>query len=455
MNRDQPQDVAAIATPAPLHPLLGRRRMLEVLFGAGGLGLRALATGLPASFLANPLRRAEAQDYACADKAKAQYLILSTSRAGDPVNANVPGTYDFPDIVHAADPSMAATTFNVGGKPVKAAQIWSTLPAGVLDRTAFIHHATLTNSHNNLAKVLRAMGDTERQEMLASIYAKHLAPCLGTIQTEPVSAGAGSFMTFNGRALPNLPPRGLRDLLARPASPLTMLQPLRDQSLDEINALLKARGTEAQRRYLDSLALSRGQARALSSDLLDLLSTITSDNEAGQITAAVALIKMNVAPVITIRIDFGGDNHTDADLMRAEVPQHIEGVGFIGQLMTELQAAGLADRVTFAMVNTFGRTLSSTGLVGRNHWGSHHATIMIGKHVRGGVYGGIEKGPKDYNAQAIDSATGRGVPAGGGDIPFEQTLAAMGKTLGAALGLSSAALDRYVKTGKIIAPAVA
>src|SRR5213075_1175238 len=96
----------------------GRRDLLRTtLFGAGGLGLRALATGLPVSFLARPLA-ARADDYLCLDKNRAQYLILSASSAGDPMNCNVPGTYDFPDIAHAADPRMAPTPLSLGGKTV-------------------------------------------------------------------------------------------------------------------------------------------------------------------------------------------------------------------------------------------------------------------------------------------------------------------------------------------------
>jgi len=62
-----------------------RRSLLKkTVFGAGALGLRALATGLPASFLSRPLT-ASAADLICADKDRAQYLIISTSSAGDPL----------------------------------------------------------------------------------------------------------------------------------------------------------------------------------------------------------------------------------------------------------------------------------------------------------------------------------------------------------------------------------
>jgi hypothetical protein len=427
-----------------------RRSLIQkTVLGAGTLGLRALATGLPISFLSRPLA-AQAQDFTCADKSKAQYLIIATNSNGDPLNANVPGTYAFPEIAHSPDPSMVATDFNLGGTPVRAAQVWSTLPQWVLDRTTFIHHATLTNNHANLPKVMRLMGSTARQEMLPSILAKHLAPCFSTVQVDPVSAGAGDILTIDGRDLPNVAPTGLRDLLARPNTPLLRLQATRDTALDEIYGVMKERGTKAQKLYLDSLVTSRRQARSLGSDLVDMLGAIRNDGADGQVIAAVALIKMNVTPVVTIRLSFGGDNHTDPDLLRSEVPQHITGVAAITQLWTALQAAGLQDQVTFAAYNVFGRTLKKNGITGRDHWGSHHATVLMGKNVKAGVVGGLEPKNNDFYATTIDSKTGRS----GGDIPFAETLSAMGKTLGAAVGVPGAVMDRYIAGGKVVTGAL-
>ena len=69
-----------------------REALLSTLFGAGYVGLRALATGLPASFLLNPRRAlADSPAPACGAQSKAQYIIFNTSGTGDPINANVPG----------------------------------------------------------------------------------------------------------------------------------------------------------------------------------------------------------------------------------------------------------------------------------------------------------------------------------------------------------------------------
>jgi uncharacterized protein (DUF1501 family) len=423
-----------------------RRSLLKkTVFGTGALGLRALATGLPVGFLSRPYDL-RAEDFTCADKTRAQYLVIATSSAGDPLNCNVPGTYDFPDIAHSPDPRMAATPLTLGGVQTTAAAVWATMPQWVLDRTAFFHHATLTNNHANLPKVMRLMGATAKQEMLPSIVAKYLAPCFGTVQVDPISAGAGDILTIDGRSLPNVAPTGLRDLLTKTNTPLNRLQPLRDATLDEIHALLKERGTKAQKLFVDSLATSRMQARSLGSDLVDMLATIKTDAADGQVTAAVALIKMNVSPVITIRIPFGGDNHTDPDLARTEAPQQETGIQRIVQLQEALRVAGLEDRVTFAAYNVFGRTLKKNGLIGRDHWGSHHATVMIGKPIRAGVVGGLEPKAMDYYATGIDSASGRP----GTDVPFAETLSAMGKTLGAAVGIKPEVMDRYISGGKVV-----
>src|SRR5882672_8145441 len=105
---------------------------MSTLFGAGYVGLRALATGLPASFLLNPRRALAAPPLPmCGSSAKAQYVIFHTSGSGDPINANVPGTYDDPKIVHSADPTMAPATLTIQGKSYTAATPWASLPQAV------------------------------------------------------------------------------------------------------------------------------------------------------------------------------------------------------------------------------------------------------------------------------------------------------------------------------------
>src|SRR5581483_6864237 len=165
-----------------------RQALIRTLFGAGAVGLRSLATGIPAAFLLNP-KRALANGV-CANPAKAQYYILSTSGSGDPINANAPGTYADTKICHSLDTAnFGPTSFTLSGKSVTAAKPWASLPQNVLDRTVFWHLMTNTPIHPKEPEVLRLNGATPYHEMLPSLIAKVTAPCLGTVQAQPFSVG--------------------------------------------------------------------------------------------------------------------------------------------------------------------------------------------------------------------------------------------------------------------------
>jgi hypothetical protein len=69
------------------------------------------------------------------------------------------------------------------------------------------------------------------------------------------------------------------------------------------------------------------------------------------------------------------------------------------------------------------------------------------------VIGGVAPKAGDYGALAIDSASGRGDASG--DIAFEDTLGAVGKTIGAALGVDPKVLDDQILQGKAIGAALA
>ena len=159
-----------------------RKLLMSTLFGAGYVGLRALATGIPASVLLQGRRAFADGAPACTDRSKAQFIVLSTSGSGDPINANVPGTYEDTGISHSADPMMKPTPMTLGGKTVTAALPWTQLPQSVLDRTTFWHLMTNTPVHPKEPDVLKLMGTTYAGEMLPSLLARHLATCLGTIQ---------------------------------------------------------------------------------------------------------------------------------------------------------------------------------------------------------------------------------------------------------------------------------
>jgi hypothetical protein len=444
-------------------PGLSRRELLtKTLFGAGLIGLRALATGLPISFLANP-RRALAGNppAACTPGGgNAQYLILATSGQGDPVNANVPGTYGVPGVIHPdtlGNPSMAETSFTLGGAQTSAALPWTQLPPSLLANTCFFHHGTYTLIHPDEPNVLELMGATSNNQMFCSMLSQQLSTCLGTVQPQPVALGQEA-ISYQGQPLPLLPPSSLAATLTSPAGPLARLQALRDQDLDALNKLVRAEGNSSQQAFIDNYSLSQTQVRSLSQSLMSQLASIPDNSPASQLQAAMVLIQMNVSPVMVVHLDFGGDNHFDPSLAD-ETAQTVSMLQTVGQFMTTLPA-GYQNRVTLAMMNVFGRTLSSAyyGTTnGRGHNENHHCTVIMGSPFQGSIIGGVEPAPSggDYAAQSIDSATGAGVPGGGGDVPFTQTLASAAVTLGVGLGVDSTYLSQNVSGGKVIDAALA
>ncbi|HEY2408340.1 MAG TPA: DUF1501 domain-containing protein [Polyangiaceae bacterium] len=455
--------------------MLVKRRdaLFTALFGAGALGLRAIATGLPAWFIANP-RKATAADLSCAinPPGNLQYLIASVSANGDPINCNCPGTYEAPSAVHPTDATMVSTPVTLGGKSYGAAAPWAGLAPAVLGRTSFFHHVTRSIVHGDQPKVLRLMGDTSNGEMIVSAYAKHLGPCLGTVQNEPVAVGAGTnaseLLSYSGRGLPSVSPTQLRQLLTgagasggfkgSTGSPLVALRATRDMYLDQLYDMAKSDGTGIQKAFIDALALSQTQVRALADTLHDTLSKINGDDVTGQSLAAAALISAKVTPVVTMHIPFGGDNHTDSNLAN-EVSQTVSGVAAITTLMGDLSSMSLTDTVTFATLNVFGRNLDGiakvTSMQGRDHYGNHNVCVMIGKNVAPSVIGGVTLANGALVASDIDSGTGSATA--GADVPKDQTHAALARTLGVALGIPSAQVDQdLVATagGKVIPAAL-
>jgi len=430
-----------------------RQSLLSMLFGGGMVGLRALATGLPASLLLSP-RKALASP-ACSDPSKAQYIIFNTSGAGDPINANVPGTYDDAKIVHSSDPALAPTALTLNGQKSVAAAPWASLPQNVLDRTCFWHMMTNTPVHPKEPDVLKLMGATDAGEMLPSLLAKHLAPCLGTIQTQPISIGATSpseALTYAGSSLPIVPALALKATLTNPTGALTKLQPLRDQTLAQLYDLYKNGATSAQRAYIDSLVVSEQQVRNISQDLLSALSSIKDNSAASQMLAAITLIRMNVTPVVAVHIPFGGDNHRDIGLA-TETAQTTSGVATLASLMQQLASAGLSDQVSLLSLNVFGRTIGPGTTDGRQHNPNHEVSITIGKPFRGGVLGAVVPVQNDYGATPMDSKTGQGGQAG--DVAAFDTLASFGRTVLAAVGVDSASIAAEISRGQVITAALA
>ncbi len=431
-----------------------RRNMLKTaLFGSGFIGLRSLATGLPmAALLGGGMNEANAEDDLTAAP---QSLIMFSSISGDPFNANVPGCYTGVNGVynnpHAA---MAPTNMMLGEQSTRAAKPWAEVPQRFLDRTTFIHHRTYLNTHPAFPKVLGLVGKAKGpggngSDQMGSVFASELATTLDTLQEEPISLSA-SELSFQGRALQSLRPSMLRQMFAPLDGVQLNLQQLRDQTLDDLHAQLKTSGTHAQKTWLDRHALSREQVRSIDQTLLERFAALDNDTPQNQVRAAVTLILMKVAPVISITIPFGGDNHNDNNLVK-ERDETIAGVATWQLLLEELEAAGLQDSVTVANLNVFGRTLRRQDGNGRDHNLNHHVMSICGKHVRPGVVGGIEASGNDFGATSIDSVTG----ASGGDIIPELTLESAAMTLGRVLGLPQDRIDERITVGTPILSAIA
>ena len=431
-----------------------RRNMLKTaLLGSGMLGLRSVATGIPmAALLSGRIPEAHAEGDPTEEP---QSLVLFTSQAGDPFNANAPGCYTgVSGVYNNPHASMAPTSMMLGDVETVAAKPWAEAPQWILDRTSFIHHRTYLNTHPAYSKVLGLVGSAKApggngSDMVASVYSSELAEPLHTIQQEPISLAKGE-LSFQGRALQSLRPSMLREMFAPQDGLQLDLQQLRDQTLDDLHEQLRDGGTHAQKTWLDRHAISRDQVRSIDEGLLERFATLDNDNTTSQIRAAVTLIMMKVSPVIAIQINFGGDNHKDTDLSK-ERDETISGVASWTMLFDELVAAGIEDEVTVANLNVFGRTLRNQSGKGRDHNLNHHVMSITGKHVRGSVIGGIEPSGNDYGATSIDSVTG----ASGGDIPVDQTLEAAAHTLGRALGLPQDRLDERIADGTPVLAALA
>jgi hypothetical protein len=439
--------------PKKMKNRLGRRGMLGAMATAGGgLLLRSLATGIPASVLLDPLSAKAGPSLT------AKTLILSVSNNGDPLNANVPGTYEdvVPGIFHpdsGLSPGMAPTELTLSGKQFLAAKPWADLVNDTTDQIAFFHHATYTPVHGELGRVQKMMDATEQNDMLISLIARETAPVLQTVQADPLSLGAsgGELLSAGGRILGNVAPLSVRQALGGVEGPLKDLTALRDGDIDRVYDIYRKQGTPSQLGLLDAWVRSRDEVRGISQDLIGELGLINGNDALNQVRCAAVLAAMNIAPVITVHLPFGGDSHNDTDF-EDEAAQTIASVGLLQSLYAQLRDfrknGPLKQQVLIGSLNVFGRTLLKNGTDGRDHHSGHHVMMLMGDGIKGGVVGGLtmDASGDEYIAAGIDTASG-GV---GTDIPFEETLGAAGKTLAYALGVAEARVDEMIDNGKII-----
>jgi hypothetical protein len=470
-----------------------RDALFGALFGGSMLGLRSLVTGLPVKMLMNPRKAmADMQAQQCnGDPTKAQFIILATSYLGDPFSCDSPGTYDDPttkiDLSSLVHPDtsqyswMTPQPVTIGGQTYNAAGVWSQLSPW-FNRMALCHIMTNTPVHPKEPEVLELMGATQYNEMFPSVLSKQLAGCLQTLQVQPLSVGAVSpseTLMFAGQALPTIPPTALAATLTNQTTPayngMTKLQSLRDSTLNDMYAWYSdsAQTSPAQKQFVDSLVSTQGQVRGIKQDLLSMLGAIatSTDTNANQVTAAVALILMGISPVIAIHFPFGGDNHSDPLGFKSEATQHQTGMQAYVNLLTALQNNNLQDRVSVVTLNVFGRTMAAYNTAGRQHNQFHQLSMMIGAPFKGGVIGGLNGVDQEGNIIAIgnskmfdigalpfDANTGLAQPNGGtGSTIIQPTdqLASWGKTVLTAVGASSSQVSTAITGGQVINAALA
>lgn len=447
---------------------LSRRDILRAsLFGAGGLSLASLATGLPVSFLrSGGLAFAEGPSERNANDPT--FLIIATSSAGDPLNANCPGSYPNPNdandvatlIEHATVDELGAGAMGVmggaeygaadfavgslcrlGNVDTWAARPWADLPEALRNRMAVVRHRTYNNAHTEFRQVTEFHGALKGEggvgvESMPSFLAQELHAALGTVVDKPMQIGGSSY-AYRGSWLREQSPDSLQSVFATDGGTLspTDYADLRDLALDSIYGDLSTYGSHAQKRFVEEHVKTRDDARALADSLSSTLAPIagTDDDIEKQVIAAVALIEAKATPVVSLQFPFGGDNHQDSDL-EVEVTEQIQGIEGIRRLWQELTAKGLEDRVTFAYLSVFGRTLrrqKNSG--GRNHYGNDHAMVMFGPHVTPGLLGGVDE---ELKAGPIE------------DVPVEETLATAGKTLAKAAGVPLDVIEERIVGGK-------
>ena len=444
-----------------------RRFLLNSSLALGSLPLQSLVTGLPVHFLSSLGQQAQALDV------NAKILIISHLQGADPINTNVPGTYpaiagdtsdplsliEHPKVSELGEQAVGfenPVQFSLGETNALAASPWASLPETLRARMGFWHHGTFTNAHPDFPSVRRFNGAVKGQggigtDEFDALITQQNANALSTTLNEPLSVG-GTAIENEGSNVPVIKPNDIKGVFSGAINNIEQMIQLRDAYVDRTYSAIKAQGTPAQQTFMDRYTQSQTQAKNIGDQLSALLTDINGNDAINQAKAAVALAQINLSPVITMGIPFGGDNHADSNL-QDEFNETTSAIEAITTLWEGLVTAGIQDKVVFASLNTFGRTLRRNNSGGRDHNGNHHCLVTFGSNIKGGVVGGLEPYYKrdeivDFKATSIASTTGES--DNNGDITLEQSLVSVGKTLAKATGISDSVIETRLDGGKII-----
>lgn len=449
---------------------MNRRNFIRnSMYGALLTSVRAASIGVPANFLISGVAHAAVGD--------AKFTILSQSQQGESHGCNGPGAYgngaaalvehplsadlgtatigSVDGVDYSALDLESSAEIRLGTETVKASRPWQSVPQGFLDNLSCIWHRTSANAHPEFPSVRRLKGalrddvNPSREEELASAIALENAAALGTALNTPLLLDDGGFSKGNPLAV--YKPTELKGLFATGSSGSgldpALFSEVYKQTIDKVYRDVKQSGTAKQRAYLDNHALTRLQARDLGENLGDALNQISGNGFVNQLRAAAAFIRLRVSPVVVVEHDFGGDNHSDAQL-EAEATETLDSLDALVQYWQFIQDEGIQDVVNFATLDTFGRTPLRNEEGGRDHYGDMTLGLIHGRDIKPGMIGGLTTNNKDLPvAMGINSSDGSTLNA---DIDPEATLSAYGKTIMKAAGIADDRLDLRVPTGKVI-----
>ncbi len=420
--------------------VLNRRDLLIAgMLSGGGIGLRSLMTGLPVHFLTQRSMAA----------AGGTFLVYCGRSSGDPVNCNVPGTYKT-GYDHSEE-FRNPVDLRIGTQVHKAASAWNTLNADIKKTANFFHLHTLTNSHNEMDSVSKIFGAIEpiegrTAEMLPSMIAYEMSKMLGTSLDNPIAMQGP--LQFKGRTQTVYRPTDITSLFPTGLSDARVnARKFRDQLVDSTYRDIKTNGTPAQKRFLANHAISGDKAKELGDQLAQALNGINGNGTDDKMRTAAALLALKVTPVVTMGLDFGGDNHGDTNLTN-ETNKHKSSIASINLLYEALKGYGIEDKTIFSLMNVFGRTPTVNGRGGRDHHGQQSIMFSFGNGIKGGMIGDLmPSSRRGFQSSPLNSQTGR---VENPDIDHKETLHSAAKSLMVATGISESKVNKIVTGGKVV-----
>jgi len=449
-----------------------RRNFMKAgLSGMMAASFRAAAIGVPVQFLLNGT--------VLAADGPPKFTLIASSDRGESMNCSAPGAFP----TRASDPQSIierpalnqvganitrringnelnandiaqSVSLRLGDNNILGARAYRSLPQSFLNHLVSFWHRTGANAHPEMVDVLKSQGAIKNlsgpgAEQLPAAIAQEMHANLGTAVASPfvlqgrLSAAGIPLNQYNPTAIKQLLLEGV-DIGVSAAD----FSRLYNSTIDGFYKEIKSNGSAAQKRFLDQHVSSRQQALTLGDELGSLLGNVVADDQENQVRAALALFKVNLAPVVVMEHTFSGDNHGDRNL-RDEVESSLDAINMLNTYWQLVQEYGLRDRVTYATINVFGRNARRNGRGGRNHAGNFTTGFIHGTHLKGGVVGGLETSNNNrlLLARGINHNTG-GVA--NPTISATNTLAAYSKTMMSAAGISEARCNARIPDSRIV-----